>query len=99
MKRRGITVLVGFLLVAGLIVLAAQAPVPYVQLQPGPTFDTLGKDTSGKDVIQITGANATNSAGQLRFVTIGVVKDLTLADALTGWLRHEDAVVPRELIY
>jgi Lon-like protease len=99
MKRRGITVLVGFLLVAGLIVLAARAPVPYVLLQPGPTFDTLGKDASGRDVIQITGVNATNSAGQLRFVTIGVVKDLTLTEALAGWLRHEDAVVPRELIY
>ncbi len=99
MKRRGVTVLIGFLLVAGLSVLALQAPVPYVQLQPGPTFDTLGKDTEGKDVIEITGAEASSSAGQLRFVTIGVLKDLTLAEALTGWLRHEDAVVPRELIY
>jgi PDZ domain-containing protein len=99
MKRRGITVLVGFLLVAGLTVLASQAPVPYVQLQPGPTFDTLGKDTDGKDVIEITGADSSSSGGQLRFVTIGVLKDLSLSEAVVGWLRHDSAVVPRELIY
>jgi Lon-like protease len=100
MKRRGITVLVGFLLVAGLTVLAGNAPVPYVQLEPGPTFNTLGKDDdSGKDIIELTGADATTSAGQLRFVTIGVAKDLDLFDALTGWLHHDDAVIPKELIY
>jgi PDZ domain-containing protein len=99
MKRRGVTVLIGFLLVAGLTVLAGQARVPYVQLQPGPTYDTLGKDDTGKDVIKVTGATATSSAGQLRFVTIGVLKDLTLVEALVGWWRSEDAVVPRELIY
>lgn len=99
MKRRGVTVLIGSLLVVGLTLLALAAPVPYVQLQPGPTYDTLGKDDAGKEVIELTGTTATTSAGQLRFVTIGVVKDLTLVEALAGWWRDEDAVVPRELIY
>lgn len=98
MKRRGVTVLIGLLLVAGLTLLAMQAPVPYVQLQPGPTYDTLGKDDTGKDVIEVTGATATTSGGQLRFVTIGVVKELTLMEALIGWWSDADAVVPRELI-
>jgi PDZ domain-containing protein len=99
MKRRGVTVLIGFLFVVGLTILAGQATVPYVQLEPGPTYDTLGKDDAGKDIIAISGASATASAGQLRFVTIGVVKDLSLAGALVGWIRQDDAVVPRELIY
>lgn len=99
MRRRSATVLVGFLLVLGLTGLVMRAPVPYVQLQPGVTYDTLGKDDSGKDVIEVGGATVTQSAGQLRFVTIGVVKDLTLLEAVRGWWRDEDAVVPRELIY
>ena len=99
MRRRGVTVLLGFLLVAGLTLLAGSAKVPYVQLQPGPTYNTLGKDESGKEIIEITGTTVTSSTGQLRFVTIGVVKDLTLTEALIGWWRNDDAVVPRELIY
>jgi PDZ domain-containing protein len=93
------TVLVGALLVAVLTVLVGRAEVPYVQLEPGPTYDTLGKDEHGKDVIVITGGPETDSTGQLRFLTIGVQPRLTLLQALVGWLRDEDAVVPRELIF
>ena len=99
MRRRGITVLVGAVLVAVLTVLVAQAKVPYVQLEPGPTYDTLGEDDSGKEVIVITGATVSKSAGQLRFVTVGVQSRLTLLQALIGWWRDDEAVVPRELIY
>jgi PDZ domain-containing protein len=99
MRQRGITVLVGALLVAALTVLVGQAEVPYVQLEPGPTYDTLGKDDNGKDVIVITGAPGSGSAGQLRFLTIGVQPHLTLLQAVIGWVRNDDAVVPRELVY
>jgi len=99
MRRRGITVLVGALLVAALTILVGQARVPYVQLEPGPTYDTLGVDDSGKEVIVVTGTATTKSAGQLRFVTVGVQPQLTLLEAILGWWRDDDAVVPRELIY
>jgi PDZ domain-containing protein len=98
MRRRGVTVLVGAIL---LVVLAWQTtviPVPYVALGPGPTVDTLGV-SEGKPVISVTGAEATRSAGQLRLVTIEVQPNLTLFDALRGWLAGDYAVVPRELIY
>ena len=98
MRRRGITVLVGAVL---LVILAWQTtviPVPYVALGPGPTVDTLGQ-SDGKPVISVTGAEATKSAGQLRLVTIEVQPDLTLFDAVRGWIAHDYAVVPRELIY
>jgi PDZ domain-containing protein len=98
MKRRGMTVFVGALIVVALTMLVGQAPVPYVQLEPGPTIDTLGKDHD-KDVIVINGAQSTSSAGQLRFLTVGVVSQLTLLDAIKGWLNGDEAVVPRELIY
>lgn len=91
--------LVGFLLVAAMTALMSVATVPYVLLEPGPTYDTLGKDDNGQDVIVVEGAEATTSAGQLRFTTVGVQSRLTLLEALIGWWRDEDAVVPRELVY
>jgi Lon-like protease len=100
MKRRGITVAVGAVLVLVLTILVGQAKVPYVELEPGPTYDTLGVDPgSGKEVIAVTGAPTSKSAGQLRFVTVGVQANLTLVEAILGWWRDEDAVVPREVIY
>src|SRR4051795_5872603 len=98
MKRRGMTVLIGAVIVVALFRLMAVAPVPYAQFVPGPTYDTLGKDPSGKDVIEVSGAPATTSAGQLRFLTIGAVTDLTLVQALVGWWRDDSAVIPRELV-
>jgi PDZ domain-containing protein len=85
-------------LVAALTMLVSQAPVPYVQLEPGPTFNTLGQDHD-KDIIVINGAETTTSAGQLRFLTVGVATQLNLFDAIAGWFNDDDAVVPRELIY
>jgi Lon-like protease len=99
MKRRGRTVLVGGVLVLMLTILVGRANVPYVQLEPGPTYDTLGKDENGKEVIVVSGAPVSESDGQLRFVTVGVQPKLTLLQALLGWWRDDDAVVPRELIY
>ncbi len=86
-------------LVVVLTMLLSQAPVPYVQLEPGPTYDTLGKDDRSTDIIVIDGATTTMSAGQLRFVTVGVVPELTLLEAIRRVDRGDDAVVPRELVY
>jgi PDZ domain-containing protein len=72
--------------------------VPYVALGPGPTVNTLGQ-ADKHDVISVTGAPVSASAGQLRMVTVSVTSDLTLLDAVRGWIQHDYAVVPRELIY
>jgi len=99
MRRRGATLLVGAVVVVILIVASfVGVRVPYVALTPGPTWDTLGTDHN-KDVIQVTGGPASRSGGQLRMVTVGVEDQLTLWDALRGWLSGDDAVVPREVIY
>lgn len=99
MRRRGLTVMIGAIVVAALTALVGQAPVPYVQLEPGPTYDTLGKDDKGRDVIVLSGVPATESEGELRFLTIAVQPRLTLLQALIGWWRDDDAVVPREMVY
>lgn len=99
MRQRGKTVLVGAVLVILCAVLVAQAPVPYVSLQPGQTYDTLGVDAANKEIIVIDGTQTSESAGQLRFLTVGVVSRLTLLEAVAGWLSGDDAVVPREYVY
>lgn len=102
MRRRGVTVLVGAILLALLVWQISAAKVPYVQLEPGPTVDTLGTadgKPGGKPVITVKGADTTKSKGQLRLTTVGVTADLTLLQALYGWWKDEDAVVPRELVY
>jgi Predicted secreted protein containing a PDZ domain len=99
MQQRGFTVLVGAVLVILCSLLLAQAPVPYVALQPGQTYDTLGVDGSDREIIVIEGADTSESAGELRFLTVGVVPELTLLEAVLGWVLDDQAVVPREVIY
>ncbi|MBN1172880.1 MAG: PDZ domain-containing protein [Micromonosporaceae bacterium] len=98
MKRRGVTVLVGCVLLALLVGQIGWVRVSYVELGPGPTYDILGTFDE-KRVVGVSGAEATKSAGQLRMVTVSVRTDMTLLDALRGWWDGDTAVVPKELIY
>jgi PDZ domain-containing protein len=98
MRRRGVTVVVGALITALLAIGVMAAPLPYVVLKPGPTVNTLGSD-NGKEVIQVTKASTSTSAGQLRLTTVGVQPDVELVWAIRGWFSREQAVVPRDLIY
>ncbi|WP_432835222.1 YlbL family protein [Dactylosporangium sp. CA-092794] len=102
MRRRGLTVLFGALLLLVLSWQATVVRVPYVEMGPGPTYDTLGTDTGkpgGRPIINVTGATVTKSTGQLRMTTVSVQPELTLLDAMIGWWEDDRAVVPRELIY
>jgi len=78
-------------------VLALVARVPYVALGPGPTFNTLGDD-DGTPVIDIEGHEVYAAPGHLDLTTVGVQVKLTLAQALVGWVRRDEAIVPRELV-
>lgn len=75
--------------------------VPYVEILPGPAYNTLGtKGTAGgKPVIEVTGARTYPTDGELDLLTVYVDNQLTLVDAIKGWFDHDVAVVPRELIY
>lgn len=97
MKRRGVTVLLGAVLVV-LLSVGMFMGVPYVVLGPGPTVDTLGA-ANGVEVIQIKGTSTSTSKGQLRLTTVGVQPQANLYTAIRSWLNSEEAVVPRELVY
>jgi PDZ domain-containing protein len=98
MRRRGVTVILGALLTALLAVGVMAAPLPYVVLKPGPTVNTLGS-SDGAEVIQVTNAKTTQSAGQLRLTTVNVQSQVELVWAISSWFSKKDAVVPRALIY
>jgi Lon-like protease len=98
MSRRAVTLIVGIVLLAGLVAAAATAPVKYVKIEPGLTFNTLGS-FQGKQLITITGAPTSTSAGQLRMLTISEEQGLSTFDVIRGWLNRDDAVVPREVLF
>lgn len=62
LRRRGITVLVGAVIIGVLGFGIMVAPVPYVVLLPGPTVDTLG-DRDGQPVIVIGGGESGDEPG------------------------------------
>ena len=98
MSRRALPLLLSTLLTVLLLVGAMVARVPYVALGPGPTFNTLGED-NGTPVIDIEGREVFRDAGHLDLTTVGVRAQLSLAEALLGWVQRDEAVVPRELVF
>ncbi|MFD1073668.1 YlbL family protein [Longispora fulva] len=98
MRRRGVTVLIGIVLVGILTGSLLWVKVPYVALGPGPTVNTLGsyKDAT---IITIDGRESYNPKGQLRLVTVSVSPEISLLDAIYYWFDTDTAVVPRELVY
>lgn len=100
MSRRVRTLLIGGVLFLVMITLAFTLPVPYVILSPGPTLNTLGQDGQGNDIIVIKGHPTRKSDGHLNLTTVDVSLDrVNVIQALTGWLRHDKVVVPRDSIY
>ncbi len=89
----------GAVLLIALLVGGSQLPVPYAELGPGPTLDTLGVDQSGKEIIQVTGRAEDETDGHLNLTTVSVRDRLDLLGAMRGWLDPERAVVPREEIF
>jgi len=96
------------LLVAGplfvvLLVLAATVPVPYVILSPGPTYNTLGSyqdNGAQQDIIVINGRDTNTVTGNLNMTTVSVTTGhITAAQALVGWLKGDETVVPRASVY
>ncbi len=107
MMRRGVTVLLGAVLVSLLTWQGLSMRVAYVALGPGPTVDALGEYeyTDDNDQVQsmslITAdeAASSESAGQLRLVTVRIHDNVDLLRALYYWMSDDYAVVPREFQY
>ena len=98
MSRRSLTHWLAALLALGLAAFGGSRSVPYVVLQPGPAFDTLGK-SQGVQVLSIKGQKSYPTDGSLDLTTVSVLDGVTLAEALRYWWSRSDAVVPREVVY
>jgi Lon-like protease len=103
MSRRSLTLLIASVGVAVAIAVSVLIPVPYVILGPGPTLNTLGKDSSGQPLITISGHPTYPTAGHLNMVTVsyqgGPGDNLNIFTALTAWLNPHEAVVPESELF
>ena len=82
------------------VIVAIALPVPYVVLGPGVTLNTLGADPEGKPILTITGGKVRATTGHLNLTTVSVSGDsVNVLQALAGWLRGDQIVVPRASVY
>lgn len=77
--------------------------VPYTEMSPGPTYNTLGtQDDTGQPVISITGHQTYPTSGHLNMTTVqvtGAKYQPSLVSMVAGWLRDDVLVVPHENVY
>jgi PDZ domain-containing protein len=103
MSRRSLTLSIAGLATLVAIAVAVLVPVPYVILGPGPTLNTLGKDSSGKPLITIVGHQTYPTSGNLNLVTVsyqgGPGANLNVFQALRAWLDPSEAVVPESELF
>lgn len=103
LTRRRATLLVAAVGVAAAAVAAAVIPVPYVILSPGPTLNTLGKDSSGAPLIKVAGHRTYPAGGHLNMVTVsfqgGPSDGFNVFTALRAWLTPHEAVVPEAELF
>lgn len=99
MSRQSRTLIFGAIICLVLGVLSFTLRVPYLVESPGPTFNTLGQ-YDNKDIISVSGHQTSPTSGHLNLMTVLSDTDkTTIAGALTGWLRHDEVVVPYDAIY
>ncbi len=75
--------------------------VPYSEMSPGPTVNTLG-DHDGEPVLQIDGRKTYPTSGHLNMTTVRVTSAdyrMNLVEAVYGWLTRDNAVVPHDTVY
>ena len=103
MSRRSLTLIISGLATLIAIAVAVLVPVPYVILGPGPTLNTLGKDSSGQPLITIPGHKTYPTSGNLNMVTVsyqgGPGANLNIFQALRAWLDPSEAVVPASELF
>lgn len=76
-------------------------PVPYSEMSPGPTVNTLGEH-DGEPVLQISGRKTYATSGHLNMTTVRVTSadyKMNLVEAVYGWLAHDNKVVPHDTLY
>ena len=103
MSRRALTLLIAGAMVIIALAVAVLLPVPYVILGPGPTLNTLGKDSTGTPLITISGHRVYPVRGHLNMVTVsyqgGPGNQFNVFTALRAWLNPSEAVVPQDELF
>ncbi|MEV6946461.1 PDZ domain-containing protein [Streptomyces sp. NPDC051172] len=101
MPRRTATMLASTLMLIALLCAGVFIPVPYSEMSPGPTVNTLG-DHDGEPVLQISGRKTYAADGHLNMTTVRVTSadyKMNLVEAVYGWLAHDSKVVPHDTLY
>lgn len=101
MPRRTATMLASTLMLIALLCAGVLIKVPYSEMSPGPTVNTLG-DHGGEPVLQISGHKTYPTTGHLNMTTVKVTSanyNMNLAEAVYGWLAHDNIVVPHDTLY
>ncbi|MCX4971556.1 MULTISPECIES: PDZ domain-containing protein [unclassified Streptomyces] len=101
MPRRTATMLASTLILIALLCAGVFIKVPYSEMSPGPTVNTLG-DHDGEPVLQITGHKTYPATGNLNMTTVRVTSadyNMNLVEAVYGWLAHDNKVVPHDTLY
>ncbi|MGW2328995.1 YlbL family protein [Streptomyces sp. NPDC001700] len=102
MPRRTATMLASLLMLIALLCAGVLIPVPYAEMSPGPTYNTLGEH-NGECVLQISDHKGCETAGgHLNMTTVRVTGSeyrMNLVEAVYGWLSHDNVVVPHDTLY
>ncbi|GAA2632121.1 MULTISPECIES: YlbL family protein [Streptomyces] len=101
MPRRTATMLASTLVLFALLCAGVFIKVPYSEMSPGPTVNTLG-DSHGAPVLSIAGRKTYPTSGHLNMTTVrvtGADYDMSLVEAVYGWLAGDNIVVPHENLY
>ncbi|WP_405924069.1 PDZ domain-containing protein [Streptomyces sp. NBC_00035] len=101
MPRRTATMLASTLILIALLCAGVFIKVPYSEMSPGPTVNTLG-DHGGEPVLQIDGHKTYPATGHLNMTTVRVTSadyNMNLVEAVYGWLAHDNKVVPHDTLY
>ncbi|MBM9619464.1 PDZ domain-containing protein [Streptomyces zhihengii] len=101
MPRRTATMLASTLVFIALLCAGVFFKVPYAEMSPGPTVNTLGS-ADGEPVLQISGRKTYPATGHLNMTTVrvtGADYRMNLFEAMYGWLAHDNVVVPHDTLY
>ncbi|MFF3254399.1 PDZ domain-containing protein [Actinacidiphila glaucinigra] len=101
MPRRTATLLASTLTLIALLCVALLWRVPYAEMSPGPTVNTLGSH-GGDPVLQISGHKTYPTSGHLNMTTVRVTSadySMNLVEAVVGWLAHDQKVVGHDTLY
>ncbi|MEU9186355.1 PDZ domain-containing protein [Streptomyces sp. NPDC048484] len=101
MPRRTATMLASTLMLIALLCAGVFINVPYSEMSPGPTVNTLGKH-DGEPVLDISGRKTYPTSGHLNMTTVRVTSadyNMNLVEAVSGWLAHDNKVVPHDTLY